>query len=331
MSNLFIIGAGASIPYGFPSGEKLITQIERLLEPAKSIDELFRKGRGEIIKTIIRYEDKNLVSGKLLKEVLNDLKTFPVETIDDYIRNRVDYKDYIATIQRIIAACILYYERNMVDTNNWIQLLCNRLDRWGKGFEYNFFKSKFIIFNYDRIFEHTIFKYLTKVKGHAEYSAMDIINNSMNIIHIHGSLGTLNDLKFGAEQVDNSVTQKLRTIWDRVGNARDRWGFNDDRVNGYIHESNRIFFLGFGYLNANLEILDIWDGSEILNRKEIYGTAVGLSNYRVSEIRELMKFCGANKVEIYECFANDLIKDYFNLSKLDFPPLGILRRSSKTI
>ncbi len=312
MSDLFIIGAGASVPYGFPCGKELVEKIERLF-----IDGEFKK---KVLGTTLRLKDgnkgENLIDLKLLRKIIEEMKAFSMESIDDFIRNRTDQGyEYNFAIKRVIAAIILYYEQNFrkIETENkdkkmdygWIGFLCNYLDRNEDGFPVNFVKSKFLTFNYDRVFEHIIFRYLTITKRDDNNLAIEEINSSGNIIHMYGYLGTLDSIEFGTERIDNSVPKNLETVWDNTNNQ-----YKKLRVMEYISRCERIFFLGFGYLLENLKTLGIEEGSNILNGKHIRGTAFGLSNDRVLEATEILRGCGATSVELYDCDVNRLIKDY---------------------
>jgi hypothetical protein len=156
VNDLFIIGAGASAPYGFPAGEELFNEIKSLSKPANQ--EKFRIDLSPDVRTFYY--------------TLNDLNKSKAISVDDLLRNN---KDLGKTVKNFIARIILYYENEAkkVNKNDWIEYLCNYIDR-NSSFN-NFFKSKFIIFNYDRLFEHSIFNYLVNEKNRS-YD-IDIINN----------------------------------------------------------------------------------------------------------------------------------------------------------
>jgi len=300
MSDLFIIGAGASVPYGFPCGEKLLEEIKSLESSAIEL-------RREIYRKVLIYNSHHIVDGKIFKKILSDLNNSLMTSIDDFIRNKnSESYEYNIIIKRIIAAFILRYENNMKRGSNWIEYLLTSIDRRDNAFK-KFFKSRFIIFNYDRVFEHKIFKYLISEKNRSKDMAMEIINK-MNIFHLHGYLGHFDKLGFGEEQMENSIPENFETVWDSK-NAYIKQIIN--KAKEYITFSERVFFLGFGYLEENMIKLGLTANTKILAKKKISGTAYKMSDYKIRDIESRLKLCGAMQPNIKDCEAVDLIKDFF--------------------
>lgn len=169
--------------------------------------------------------------------------------------------------------------------------------------------------NYDRVFEYSIYLYLTREKKCKHDEAKNLIKQ-MEIIHPHEYLGNLDKLDFGSDWLPDEAPKQLRTVWDKKNGFEEIYNM----IYEYVTESDRIFFLGFGYLKENLEVLGIKPSNSItrvnnniLSRKEVYGTAKGLSKTKITNIENLMKSCGASKVEIKDYSANDLIKEYFDI------------------
>jgi len=300
MSDLFIIGAGASVPYGFPSGEKLLEEIKGV---KNSEDKLKRW----IYKRVLIYNSDRIVKGKVFEKVLSDLNDSLMTSVDDFIRNR-NYEDdeYNIAIKRIIAAFILYYENNIKKTIDWTEHLLTAIDRRDNSLKH-FFKSRFIIFNYDRVFEHKILHYLTFEKREPEDRAMEIIDR-MNIIHLHGYLGSFNKLRFGAEQMDNSIPENFETVWDSK-NSYIKQIIHKSRE--YITFSERIFFLGFSYLEENMIKLGLTANTKILARKKVSGTAYEMPDIKIRNIENRLKLNGALLPYIKNYGAVNLIKEFF--------------------
>jgi hypothetical protein len=128
----------------------------------------------------------------------------------------------------------------------------------------------------------------------------------MEIIHIHGYLGNLKTIAFGDSKNEHYdfIVRNMKTIWEKED--------KDKKIQHYFLECNRIFFLGFGWLEDNMRLLDLDNkGKKILSGKEIYGTAFKMSENKVKNIEDRLKLCGALQPNIKNCEAVNLIKDFF--------------------
>ncbi|MCL2207241.1 MAG: hypothetical protein FWB90_03990 [Fibromonadales bacterium] len=328
MSDLFIIGAGASKPYGFPTGYELLkkmkglktlmnkseqlhqSEIDRLKKksyPLKDPEAEIMEENLELRKEMSRIGTDDPRVAKIFNNALDELSKSQAPSVDDFLRNRTDIYEINMT-KMILSKIILFYERRYrkreVESDiDWIQYLCTYTDR--KNNLNDFLKSKFIIFNYDRIFEYCILNYLTSENKCHRSNGLHMVVNCMDITHVHGDLGKLDKFEFGSEFNDIEFT-RLRTVWDKKDEFKNVYS----EINKYFLESNRVFFLGFGYLKENLDVLEINQGSNILSGKEIYGT---IKNLAKTKIESLMKSCGAKSVKMVECTANELVKEYFDV------------------
>ena len=71
------------------------------------------------------------------------------------------------------------------------------------------------------------------------------------------------------------------------------------RAQKLIFQADRILFLGFGYDNQNLEILKI---PEILENKEVYGTAYNKTNSEIIHIKNKLGFSRKrSEIHNYDC------------------------------
>ncbi|MDR3002077.1 MAG: hypothetical protein LBU89_12550 [Fibromonadaceae bacterium] len=304
-NDLFIIGAGASVPYGFPSSEILLEKIKSKASSWKDI----KKDVAYLYKSELNELERPGIIGAATK-LSTDLNMSMMVSIDDFMRNRASSEKPILKIQadlikRVIAEIILNSEKNIKPVVDWLHYLCSQIDRGDAIFT----NSEFITFNYDRLLEYSIFNYLTCDKKHQSKDAIKEINK-MNIIHANGSLGSLEQIKFGEEQISNTVVEGMRTIWDKntIGSYEI-----DECITSRISRSKRIFFLGFGYLPENLEKLFIVSKEKTLVDKEIYGTARGKTDAEIKRLYDLFYSCGAKNVEISKRDAKNLIIDFFNV------------------
>ena len=85
---------------------------------------------------------------------------------------------------------------------------------------------------------------------------------------------------------------------------------NIDLIKDLIRSAKRIFFLGFGFADENLEALGL--PNNLNHQQEIYGTAMGLSNRRVEQLKRIF----ASSREISSTFHKSF-KNRIRLEKVD--------------
>jgi hypothetical protein len=310
-SDLFIIGAGASKPYGFPTGEELFEIIRKLDFSSEDIRKAaYKKYYG---KDFVENEDNNRILN-LMEKLASELEKSMMVSIDDFIRNRtigwsnIDLQADL--VKRIIAKTIFEYEKNAKTkhTIDWLHYLCSLVDRKNGEYYKDFFhRSKFVTFNYDRLLEYSIYKYLDYDKGIREREIAEMLNN--NIIHANGYLGPLNNFRFGYdENISDASVKALKTPWDKEAAQQA------EKIKEYIVFSNRVFFLGFGYLEENMKKLGlVANNTDILEDKNVFATAHKKTDAEIKRITGILESCGAKDIEINkERTAKDLIIDFFD-------------------
>jgi len=316
-NDLFIIGAGASKAYGFPTGDELFEIIRNL---DFSSDE-------KIIAAYKKYYDKDFSDYGDGKHIFNFMKSLASEldnsmmvSIDDFIRNRSFWTPELnieaGLVKRIIAKIIFEHEKNAKGKRitDWLHYLCSSIDReHGKdtdNLKNFFFDLRFITFNYDRLLEYSLYKYFNYDKGINNREMTEMLKD-INIIHVNGFLGPLNYSRFGYEEnINDANVREIKTTWDKDNSDKA------ELIKNYILYSNRIFFLGFGYLEENMKKLGLTGTTKILAGKKIYGTASGKTNDEIKRIIDIFKSCGAKEEDIEinkERKAKDLIIDFFNV------------------
>lgn len=137
MSEVFIIGAGASVPYGFPSGDKLFESIRnyysKLVVRSNSNNTDLSNNHEKILKVIYNdipfgkgadYEMNgvDIFTSREMKKLLethvepffSSIRKSVMVSIDEFLKNRIA-KDYVHVAdfgKRLIAYEILDYERS---------------------------------------------------------------------------------------------------------------------------------------------------------------------------------------------------------------------------
>ena len=244
---VFVLGAGASIPFGFPSGENLVTEICAQHYSTHHLDSL-GFGRDET------------------DDFIRELELSDPPSVDAFLEHRQGFMK----IGKVAIACqLLKYEEKASEKRrgqgnkarwDWYSYLLDKMTTTFADFDRN--QVSFVTFNYDRSFEHYLFTTLLSRYGKSEDEVKNVLNK-LSITHVHGQLGFLewqqdakpdtavqyglisrdmiriaaNGIKIISEKMDEKV--QFQKAWDLMNAAK------------------LIFFLGFGYHPVNMERLQI--------------------------------------------------------------------------
>ena len=325
MSDVFIIGAGCSVPYGFPTGAMLMQKLKDFNYGDKNLDspsfslpsylfdlyhELFgkyqeyanlRKAGGQYSYVADSIEIK--ISNKIHETIVpfaNSIRHSMMVSTDEFLKNRLGQKqnEQADFGKRLIAYEILKAEQaSRLGNIDWIQHLLSRIDQqdnWKEILK----QTVFLTFNYDRVLEYCIFLYLTSDKQCADADAHAFIKE-MQIFHVNGFIRPLEKIPFGA--VENGkyqeIAKRMETVWEK---RRNRDESEKERYQGFLKNAERVYFMGFSYIPDNLESIGIPRGAEIIRNAKVYATAMGLSpqnRLRISSYLDLKDFEKRNEPE----------------------------------
>jgi hypothetical protein len=149
LDNVFILGAGASYPYGFPLGNQLKSQL---------LSELDAQGvRQQFMQADFKESE--------IDEFKADLRgTYIFPTLDQYLAGRSDHREIGAfAIVRAIANC---ETENHFDKDDWYKKIASAL-RLSEGDAPSYVRAV-ISFNYDRSLRHFLHKVAYHCHGKAE-------------------------------------------------------------------------------------------------------------------------------------------------------------------
>jgi len=289
---VFILGAGASCPYGFPSGSELREQI---ISVYVSDFEAYLNARARV---------KVLIPQELSKaKEFTDKFRKSTKSIDLFLALNPEFKE---TGKRAIIFRILraekqshFREQSKHKDQDWYTLLFECMT---KGFvkkdDYSRFCENdvsFITFNYDRSLEHFLYdSLLNSFVGIGGDKIAEQLNR-IKVIHVFGKVAPLEwQDRNGVEyrQEINSVNadeliKNLRTIYEGMENPELK------EAKDLIGKAKSIYFLGFGYAKENLDVLGI---PEILSTGQlVYGTALGLTERKIQEVRSVLQYNSGSK------------------------------------
>lgn len=281
-NTVFILGAGASVPYGYPTGEGLRDEICRNFE-----------------KNIVAIETKDSESSPLdIRDVAKEAREFTntffkssTSSIDLFLaRNR----QFSEIGKKAIVLSILEVERNsrfredMSDrSQDWYSYLFRKMteDLIDPESYDNFDGNQvtFITFNYDRSLEHFLYESLSNAFSSAP--TKNIINQlrRIQIFHVYGVVDKLlwqgGSTAYRSDYGMSAIEEMKNNI--RLIHERTRLDIRAMEV--AMHNASRFYFLGFGYAEENLNILGV---RKVFNGdQKIYGTAVGFSDKEISQKR----------------------------------------------
>jgi hypothetical protein len=285
IDTVLILGAGASKPFGFPTGRELVEKVcEFFGDQAHP--------RFDVFKNIaIKHNPYTII-----KEFPNALRKADPASIDIWLEHNND-PDIIWAGKVAMAMVLLNHEHrsDLRPNNNWYQLLFDRLDAPFDKFQDN--KLTIVTFNYDRSLE----QYLFERFKHTHYANIKKNNEQLKeklkqlkILHVYGSLGYLSwqigDSENLISEVPYGARNEENVIWSAAKNIEIMSENNpvvSDRLQEFkvlMQNCQALYFLGFGYHEVNMKRL----GIDILSRpNKIMGTAYGLSYQRMKEIERL--------------------------------------------
>jgi hypothetical protein len=286
---VLILGAGASAPYGFPSGEGLVADVVNGLRNPSGLFDCVRQC--------------------YLRELSQDFadRLVGATSVDAFLEKK-ENEEFLDLGKFCIAAALLpkENERQMFEEygRNWYRQLFDRLveDCPFEGLGEN--KLSIITFNYDRSLEHYLITALYKRhRGRSMVECRDALS-AIKIMHVYGKLGRLpweeedktvdapylrKPVPFGEQapretQLDTLYAQKPLLVV-AAGNIQIiSEGIDEtDRLREAVRllmESSRVFILGFGFHPANLRRLRL----ESLARHQVWCTTDGLAADRRKQL-----------------------------------------------
>jgi len=289
---LFILGAGASVEVGLPTGPVLTQQIrkkmdirfERGHDPIGEGDmNLYRRLTQMMQKEVDEYQDAAWL-------IRNGISL--AQSIDDFLdlhrtNKRVNLYGKAAIVQSILQA--ERQSRLHLDAwgdgtfhpehlaNTWFVKFMHMLARGIpiENVREIFDSVSFIVFNYDRCIEHFLSHALKNLYGIQDREAKEIVDG-LRIIHPYGAVS--NDVPFGNVEGADCVAlaSGIKTYTEQIDNAEIT-----EKLGSELARADSIVFLGFAYHAQNMRILS---PPEATPRKSVYGTAFGMSDSDVDVV-----------------------------------------------
>ncbi len=272
----FLLGAGASRGYGYPTGGELMGRLTCVAD-----DQLY-----ELEQTGIEREDAMLFGQRLA-----DCGLY---SVDAFLKKNPMF-GRIAKIRIAQELSLSEYgaAREEGRTDSWVKYLFSRMDGGGiKAFPEN--KCSLLTLNYDRSLEVELTKMLASSYGVPWREAAAVVRQ-LNIIHLHGSIGPLPDderlygLRIGGADLQAAANGIL--VMGESGSDKEY-----ALAQKFLEIAEVTIALGFGFHAEIVEKLGLKGPARVPNLP-IYCSCQGLTQSEVNDVS--MRFTPGRFYEIH--------------------------------
>lgn len=278
---LFILGAGASMPYGFPSASELRESIlinsnavrgmqyinQRTISPDKNITlpdidsfkDIFSKSSNNSIDYFLSRNDKLMEFGKMC--IVHSINKFELISV---FNEAIEKENRAFDWYRFLFNFMIKTLREPDSGNNFTQNMVG-----------------FLTFNYDRSLENYFYTSLrnTFSQNLNDKDCLRLINE-LGIEHIYGSVDPSEYLVPYKKKFDyNDITKHMKNISIMTEPNLNSIDIFSQKISKY----NRIFFLGFSYDEINLRNIGFWIALHPTHK--IYGTTLYMDKRTVNNLK----------------------------------------------
>ena len=296
---VLVLGAGASIPFGFPSGPGLTRGI------VASLNASYAKGSERPRFRELLADLGSLFSPPEIDRFCVHLASSDRRSIDSFLEDRSEFLDIG---KAAIAAALLPLEHQGAVISNedrWYGYLLDRLPRRPEDLNG---RLSVITFNYDRTLEQYLFTTLMHRFGLEDEAAARAVAQ-VPIVHFYGSLGVLpfqakshnaNVIPFGVQRDARSIKWSANQI--RIMSERHEENPAIEQAHDLLRKAERVIFLGFGYDQTNLERLLAYKPSP---NTGFMGTAIGMTVREVELIERRLSALGCVQLSRPDILGDD--------------------------
>lgn len=284
---VFILGAGASAPYGYPESSGDLRD-DICLNFKTDISNLFKASKGDY------WELGDLMGAA--DDFVERFQNSRNRSIDRWLSLNGRYKDIgkLAIVNAIVKRenkSSLMFEGKKDKSLDWFSVLFNEMMiDVAKPDHFSFREVYFITFNYDRVFEHLLYESFRNTFSEVQLEEINRILSNITIIHVYGCIDDLpwkkGGYKYGGSyklKYLDEARKRIKIVGESVANYTKPFRSKEDLL---LRSAKKIFFLGFGYDPQNLEILGIPQRfKDIQQPPLILGTGQGLLQEEINEIK----------------------------------------------
>lgn len=274
---VLILGAGASVPFGFPSGRELLIEICKRLG-----------SRGATFFVTMEQCGYDLTAQEVFK---NELYGSFQPSVDAFLEKRPEFME----IGKAAISCALIPYENQTalitrpEKAEWYEYLFGKMDTGWDRFAEN--RLSIITLNYDRSLEHFLFTALIHSYDKSEEDTASLLR-TIPIVHVYGQLGQLPYLAGGGRPYTSDVhpdivaqcVSEIKIVHENVHDA------TFSAAHELLAGAQKICFLGFGYHSDNLQRLRL---DKLPKDTRILGSVLGLGGAEIQGVqRFFIETCG---------------------------------------
>jgi|GEM_PF-375957 len=299
---VLVLGAGASMPFGFPSGYDLKKDICFSLLPTKR-----RPPRLQLIE--VGFQERDIEGFRLA--LLKSGK----QSVDAFLEHRQEFLE----VGKAAIACHLLPRENEINLlgdsaprPNWYEYFFNKLNAKFDEFDKN--TVSILTFNYDRSLEFFLYTALRNSYGRSHEECINKLR-SIPVIHLYGQLGgfpglSTDALEFGAAINPDTLKKSIAGIRIIHEDTDDLSQFK--KAQDLFMGAERIIFLGFGYDPINFNRLAI--NTALKNHrgfKTILGSAHNITDQERNRIYSMFaEFNGSMNIDNQHGESLDFLRNH---------------------
>lgn len=318
MSDVFIIGAGCSVPYGFPTGAMLMQKLKefnygnkdldsRSFSPPSYLFDLYQELFGKY-KDYTKLRDVggfsyaghiiDSTSSKIRETIVpfaKSIRNSMMVSTDEFLKNRLNQeKSEEADFgKRLIAREILVAEQKS-KIQSFYENGERKLKKYWLG---NIDWIQHFLSRIDQqqdkwkeILKQTVFLTFNYdrvleyciflyLTSDKQYADADAYS-FIDEMQIHHINGYIGSLKkIPFGAVENGMYLEIAKGMETVWEKRlNRDASEEETYKGFLKNAQRVYFLGFSYIPDNLDSIGISRGAKIIRKAKVYATAMGLSS-----------------------------------------------------
>lgn len=279
---VIVLGAGASKPYGFPTGPELRHDlVTRILARPKEAEKAKLAGRAK--PRLYEYYEiltAHSHNSSLLDECQKALSRSWATSVDMFMSTQRPEIRVVCKAAIVLAIAEaestedgLFFAPPNVD---WFRYLWRYLHKGCKTLQQfrDLNSLAFVTFNYDRTLEWSLANAVMYAYGTGFDEALKAIPR---IVHFYGDLGLISERRYGAPPDLDGLPRATERIL--VVDESENLTKNMANARELLRQAERVLFLGFGYDETNMRLLGMTSGDRVLpGTTECYGTVFGLQD-----------------------------------------------------
>jgi len=300
---VFVLGAGASCPYGYPSGSHLRERICLSMDATghgelvkavgndRLVGDFKRTFESSSTKSIDLFMARNLNLAPVGKYIIA-FETFRAEQ-DSQFREQAEWlQEAYKRRHPNDVGREAYLKRKDFQGGDWYLYLFNRLTEGLVNLpDFSDGRVSFVTFNYDRSLEHFLYESLRN--SFTEVPEDNIVQSlrKLKILHVYGQIAPLKwqDSDLGVDyrpQISESLLQKTAANIKTIYEQKESPDINE--ALRLLSQAGQIFFLGFGFAPENMGVLRLPGVIPQVNC-HVYGTALGLYETELKRMSNSIK------------------------------------------